>query len=79
MANQHYELDEEFEVTIKLKVKLQRCSDYRYLTEDEVKDEVFHFKTQIQEHLESKVKGEYYREDVCIGMDDWTYEVDNVC
>lgn len=79
MANQHYELDEEFEVTIKLKVKLQRCSDYRHLSDDEVKDEVDHFKTQIQEHLESKVTGEYYREDVCIGMDDWTYKVDNVC
>ncbi len=79
MANQHYELNEEFEVSIKLKVKLKRCSNYRHLTEEELKDDVGYFKSQIQEHLESKVRGNYYREDVCLGMGDWSYEVDSVC
>ena len=75
MANRHYEINEEFEVTLKLKIKLKQASDYDYLNDEEIKEEVDYFKRCIENHLTEKIQGEYYREEVTISMDDFTFEV----
>lgn len=76
MANRHYPINEEIEVTLKLKVTIKQCSDYGYLNELQLADKVTDFKNEIKEHLENKIKNEYYREEVTLGVDDWTYEVE---
>ena len=76
MANRHYQINEEIEVTLKLKVKIKQCSNYQHLNELQLADNVTDFKKEIKEHLENKIKNEYYREEVTIGVDDWTYEVE---
>ena len=76
MANRHYQINEEIEVTLKLKVKIKQCSNYQHLNELQLADNVTDFKNEIKEHLENKIKDEYYREEVTIGVDDWTYLVE---
>ena len=76
MANRHYQINEEIEVTLKLKVNIKKCSNYYHLNELQLADNVTDFKNEIKEHLENKIKDEYYREEVTIGVDDWTYEVE---
>lgn len=76
MANRHYQINEEIEVTLKLKVNIKQCSNYQHLNELQLADNVTDFKNEIKEHLENKIKDEYYREEVTIGVDDWTYEVE---
>jgi len=76
MANKHYQINEEFEVTLKLKVTIKQCSNYNHLNELQIADNVTDFKNEIKEHIENKIKDEYYREEVTLGVDDWTYEVE---
>jgi uncharacterized protein YaaR (DUF327 family) len=76
MANRHYEINEELEVTLKLKVIIKQCSNYNPLNESQLAHNVKNFKNEIKEHLENKIKDEYYREEVTIGVDDWTYDVE---
>ena len=76
MANRHYPINEEIEVTLKLKVTIKQCSNYHHLNELQIADNVTDFKNEIREHLENKIKDEYYREEVTLGVDDWTYEVE---
>ena len=78
MANRHYQINEEIEVTLKLKVKIKQCSNYHDLNELQLADNVTDFKNEIKEHLENKIKDEYYREEVTMGVDDWTYEVKEI-
>jgi hypothetical protein len=76
MANRHYPINKEIEVTLKLKVTIKQCSNYYPLNELQIADNVTDFKNEIKEHLENKIKDEYYREEVTLGVDDWTYEVE---
>ena len=75
MANRHYQINEEIEVTLKLKVNIKKCSNYHHLNELQLADHIVDFKNEIKEHLENKIKDEYYREEVTNEVDDWTYEV----
>lgn len=78
MSNRHYEVNEEVEITIKVKVNIKSCSDYRYLKEDELKEEVRHVKMQMEDYLVSQITGEYDSEEICDGMDYWTFEVESI-
>jgi len=75
MANKHYRLDEEFEVTIKVKVKLESCSDYQHVSNIRLEENVEDFKSEIGNHLKGKLTNYYGREEVTDNIDDWTFEV----
>lgn len=75
MANKHYNINEEVEVTLTLKVKIKECSNYTTLDESQISDNVKDFKSEIKEHLRSKISNEYYSEEVTFGVDNWSYEV----
>lgn len=76
MANKHYYPNEEIEVTLKLKVKIKTCSNYNPLNKEQLSEQVQDFKSEINEHLLGKLRNEYYQEDVTIGVDGWSYEVE---
>lgn len=76
MANRHYDINEEFQIDLTLKITVKRCSDFRYLKESEIEKSVIDFKNKITEHLKEKITSEYYREEVTDSMDDWTYNVE---
>jgi hypothetical protein len=78
MANKHYQVDEEIEVTLKVRVKIVRLSNYQPLTPGQIEANVKAFKEEIKEHLQDKLVNDYYREEVTETVDDWTYEVEKV-
>ena len=60
MANKNYPINKEFEVDIKLKVKLNSFSDYFHLTEEQLNEGVENFKKEISDHLKSELIGSYF-------------------
>lgn len=78
MANQHYNIDEEIEVTIKLKLKDIGISDYNYLNEEEIKESFAEFKKEIGNHLKSTLVKNYYQQDITSCVDWWSFEVSEV-
>jgi len=76
MANKHYNIDEEINITINIKVKLLQCSNFTELNELQVADNVIDFKNEIADYLKSKIVNGYYREEVTLGVDDWTFDVE---
>jgi len=76
MSNKHYDIQEEIEITLKVKVKINKCSDYNHLNELQLADNVADFKSQIGEHLRNKLVDEYQREEVTMGVDDWSFDVE---
>ena len=75
MANRTYTIEEEFEVTLTLKVKVKQISTYFSLTESGIKDTIESFKQEITDHLKSKVTGDYF-EEVTLGVDYWKFDVE---
>ena len=73
MANKHYKVDEEFEITLKVKVKVGSISNYFPMDDNEIKEEIEEFKNSIGKHLEDKLKNDY-SEEVC-NSDFISYEV----
>ena len=47
MANRHYELNEEFQVDLTVNVKLERCSDYNHISDEDT--EVSALRDQIRQ------------------------------
>ncbi len=78
MANQHYNIDEEIEVTIKLKLKDIGISDYNYLNEEEIKESFTEFKKEIGNHLKSVLSKNYYQQQITSCVDWWSFEVSEV-
>jgi hypothetical protein len=64
MSNKHYYIDEEFEVTLKVKVKNIRMSNYHGLSPEEQKEAMVNFKKEISKHLEEKLLDGYSFEEV---------------
>jgi len=76
MANKHYSLDEEIELTLKVKVKLKNISNYHPLNQEDIDFQINEFKSEISEHLlRDKLVNEYQQEEVTDGVDWWNYEV----
>ena len=76
MANQHYPIKEEFEVTIKVKVRNIEISTYPHLNEMEKADNIKDFKQEISNHLKQKLNNSYYQQEVTNGVDWWSFEVE---
>ncbi len=75
MANKHYQIKEEFEVTIKVKVKNIQISNYQQLNELQQADNVKDFKQEISNHLKQKLNDIYSQQEVTSGVDWWSFEV----
>jgi hypothetical protein len=76
MANQHYPIKEEFEVTIKVKVRNIEISTYQHLNELQQADNIKDFKQEISNHLKQKLNDSYYQQEVTDGVDWWSFEVE---
>ena len=76
MANRHYPIKEEFEVTIKVKVRNIEISTYHHLNEMEQADNTKDFKQEISNHLKQKLNDSYYQQEVTDGVDWWSFEVE---
>jgi hypothetical protein len=76
MANRHYPIKEEFEVTIKVKVRNIKISTYEQLNELQQADSTKDFKQEISNHLRQKLNKSYYQQEVTDGVDWWSFEVE---
>jgi gamma-glutamylcyclotransferase (GGCT)/AIG2-like uncharacterized protein YtfP len=76
MANRHYPIKEEFEVTIKVKVRNIKISTYEQLNELQQADSTKDFKQEISNHLKQKLNNSYYQQEVTNGVDWWSFEVE---
>ena len=76
MANRHYPITEEFEVTIKVKVRNIEISTYEQLNELQQADNTKDFKQEISNHLKQKLNDSYYQQEVTKGVDWWSFEVE---
>jgi gamma-glutamylcyclotransferase (GGCT)/AIG2-like uncharacterized protein YtfP len=76
MANRHYPIKEEFEVTIKVKVRNIKISTYEQLNELQQADNTKDFKQEISNHLKQKLNNSYYQQEVTDGVDWWSFEVE---
>lgn len=75
MANNHYPLNEEFEVNMTFKVKLTSVSDYSSLSNSQIESAVKDFRKEIEDFIRSKVINQYYREEITEYIDDYTFEI----
>lgn len=75
MANRHYKVDEEFEVTVTLKVKLNQVSNYHPLTAHQIQEQIEEAKCEVVGFIEDQVVNEYYNEELTEGADFWTFDV----
>lgn len=76
MANRHYPIKEEFEVTIKVKVRNIEISTYQQLNELQQADNTKDFKQEISNHLKQKLNDSYYQQEVTNSVDWWSFEVE---
>ena len=76
MSNRHYKVDEEIEVTIKVKVSSLQIDTYQQLNEVQQAEHVTDFKQSISEHLKEKLNASYNQQEVTFGVDWWSFEVE---
>lgn len=76
MANRHYPIKEELEITIKVKVRNIEISTYQHLNELQQADNTKDFKQEISNHLKQKLNDNYYQQEVTNGVDWWSFEVE---
>lgn len=76
MTNKHFQINEEFDITLNLKVNIDRCSNYTDLNEIQLADSVANFKSEVIEFLENKlINNNFSREEITNCVDDWSFEV----
>jgi|GEM_PF-6772646 len=75
MSNQHYKIDEDIEVVIKVKISNLQIDTYQHLNELQQKENVTDFKQKISEHLKERLSNSYSQEEVTLGVDWWSFEV----
>tara|TARA_B100000809_G_scaffold17440_1_gene15486 strand:+ start:5692 stop:5922 length:231 start_codon:yes stop_codon:yes gene_type:complete len=76
MSNKHYDISEEVEVTIKVKIKDLKISTYQHLNEIQQAEHVTDFKQEISRHLKDKLSTSYNQEEVTFGVDWWSFEIE---
>lgn len=77
MANKHYSVEDELEVTIKVKIKNIEISNNRPLSEVQKTLNIDEFKKEISNHLKNKISNNtYYQQEVTNGVDWWSFEVE---
>lgn len=70
MSNQHYTVNEEFEVELKVKVKLSDISTYNYLSVEQTQEQIHEAKKNMKKRLLNKLCNTYYQEEnLSFGVD----------
>jgi len=76
MADKHYPIDREIEVTIKIKVKNIKIHNYQSLNEIQIHEHVQGFENEISQHIKEELSHHYQRQDVTFGIDGWDYQLE---
>ena len=74
MANKHYSVDKEYEVTLKLKIKVTHVSNYRPISEEDLKLLISDLDQDIYEDLLAKLSSKSHRLEDC-GADYIDFEI----
>lgn len=69
MGNKSYKMNEEVEVTLKVKVTLTRISDYNDMDDERQTLITEEFKEEIGNELADKLSGEHQQQDLLLGCD----------
>ena len=76
MANKHYPINEEIEITLNLKVKITELSTYFPLKEDEIQYEVELAKKELHNCIMHKITGRDYNHETLTDIADyWSFEI----
>lgn len=75
MSNNNYQFKEkEIELQLNIKVKNISLNVYEKLGNNQLNKAFDDFKSEIKEHIESNIIGEYYNQTVLTDYDYWSYE-----
>ena len=75
MSNKIYQVNEEVEITLTVKVKLQTISNYSKLSQEDIKNEIEDAKGNLSDFLKGELSKNYYNETLTSGVDWWNFEV----
>lgn len=77
MSNIHTQINEEVEVTLKLKVKFTNASYYDQLSNEQLRERIDEAKSKIKNELLNMVEDEFYQQELS-SMVLFDYEVTNI-
>jgi len=75
MANKHYSVDREYDITLNFKVKAKNISNYYSLSEEDIKQVLDNLENELKIHFLWKISNEHRIEDV--GVDYVTFEMED--
>ena len=76
MANQHYNIKEDLEVNLTVKLSDIKISTYQYLSEEDIKESFKEFKKNISSHIvRSNLESFYYQQEVTDCVDWFSYDI----
>ncbi len=75
MAQRYIDINEEINITLKLKVNLTKLSDYKHFGEEQKQNAIDEFKTNIGLHLKNKLIDNVSQDDFLQSIDFVNYEV----
>lgn len=75
MSRNVYQVNQEVEINLNVKVKLESFNDYRKLSKEEILDEIADAKGELKDFIRGELRKEYYNETLTCGVDGWNFEV----
>lgn len=75
MANKHYSVDKEYDITLNFKVRVTDISNYYSLSEEDIKQVLDNLENELKIHFLWKISQEHRIEDV--GVDYVTFEMED--
>lgn len=78
MGNNHYRLDGELEVSLKVKVNNIAIHNFKTLSHSEQRDALEQFKKNITKELEHKLNGSHYNDDgdLSDNVQIWSFDIE---
>jgi hypothetical protein len=73
MANRHYAVDRDYDITLNFKVKVNHISNYYNLSEEDIKNVLDNLEEDFKSYFLWKIRNEHRLEDA--GVDFVTFEV----
>lgn len=76
MGNQHYNIKEDLEVSLRVKLSDITISTYQHLSEEDIKKSFKEFKKNISSHIvRSNLESLYYQQEVTDCVDWFSYDI----
>ena len=75
MANKHYSVDKEYDITLNFKVRVTDISNYYSLSEEDIKQVLDNLENELKIHFLWKISQEHRIKDV--GVDYVTFEMED--